>query len=71
MRKYQITNKTPKNQQSMEIEMGKLTLYKKLKEILSNITFKIFLWGINMSQEEYIKSIYKQGKMLGGEKEIL
>ena len=51
--------------------MGKLTLYKKLKEILSNITFKIFLWGINMSQEEYIKSIYKQGKMLGGEKEIL
>ena len=54
-----------------EIIMGKLTLYKKLKEILSNITFKIFLWGINMSQDEYIKSIYKQGKMLGGEKEIL
>ena len=50
-----------------EIIMGKLTLYKKLKEILSNITFKIFLWGINMSQDEYIKSIYKQGEMLGGE----
>jgi len=35
---------------------------KKLKVIISNISFKIFLWSINLTKEDYWFEVYKSFK---------
>ena len=42
--------------------MGKLTLWEKLKEGVGGVAFKVFLWTISMTKDEYFDAIYKQEK---------
>jgi len=44
--------------------MGKETIKEKIKEKIASIGWKMFLWGSNMTDEEYWKSIYEQEKNL-------
>lgn len=40
--------------------MGEPSILKKLKEFITGIAFKVFIWGIDMSKESYWKLIYEQ-----------
>jgi len=40
--------------------MGEITLLQWMKEIIGNISFRIFLWTINKTQDEYFTMIYNQ-----------
>ena len=40
----------------------KTTIIFKIKEIVGYVSWKLFLWSINMNQEEYWKQIYQQEK---------
>lgn len=40
--------------------MGEPNVFEKLKEFIAGIAFRIFLWGIDMTQEVYWNSIYEQ-----------
>lgn len=40
--------------------MHELNVFEKLKEFIAGIAFKIFLWGIDMTQEVYWNLIYEQ-----------
>lgn len=43
--------------------MGKMTLIDKIKDMLGRYTWRIFLWSIEMTEEEYWKEIYEQEKL--------
>jgi hypothetical protein len=40
--------------------MKKEILLQKLKNIISSIGWKLFIWGLGISQEEYWGQIYEQ-----------
>lgn len=40
--------------------MRKLTIYEKFKQYLSGLGFKLFLWGGNLTAEQYWKMIQEQ-----------
>lgn len=40
--------------------MGKSTLLETIKDWISSIGWKMFIWGINMTEDEYFNSIFKQ-----------
>ena len=43
--------------------MGKMTLLDKLRDLLGRYGWRIFLWSIEMTEEEYWKEIYEQEKL--------
>lgn len=49
--------------------MGKSSLIDKIKTLIANIGFKLFLWANQLTQEEYWKAIYEQEKRYNQEKE--
>lgn len=42
--------------------MGSQTLFERFKNWIAGIAFKVFLWAIEMDQEEYWRHIYEQEK---------
>ena len=42
--------------------MGKLSFVDEIKQYLSGIGWKMFIWGLGISQEEYWSRIYEQEK---------
>lgn len=42
--------------------MGKYNIKERIKEIVSSIGWKLFIWGLGISQEEYWNRIYEQEK---------
>jgi hypothetical protein len=42
--------------------MGKLTLFEIFKEIIEGISWRIFLWASNMTEEEYIYRIVQENQ---------
>ena len=42
--------------------MGKQTLKQKIKDIVASIGWRLFLWGNNITAEQYWKQIYEQEK---------
>lgn len=40
--------------------MGHLSILDKIKDFVGGASFKIFLWSIGMTDEEYWHAIYKQ-----------
>lgn len=43
--------------------MGTPTLLERFKSFVSSIGFRMFLWGIGMTADEYFDEIYEQEKM--------
>ncbi len=44
--------------------MEKETLFKRLKVFISGVAWKVFIWGIDLSEDEYWNRIYEQEKAL-------
>lgn len=52
--------------------MGKMTLMDKIKDLLGRYAWRIFLWSIETTEEQYWKEIYEQEKLnLEHDQEIL
>ena len=47
--------------------MGKQNLLDKLKSKVSSLGWKMFIWGLGITQEEYWERIYQQEKQLKNE----
>lgn len=47
--------------------MGKRSIWKELKLRIGALAFGIFIWSIEMTDEEYFDAIYEQEKMLKDE----
>ena len=43
--------------------MGKQSLKDKIKEFITGIAFKVFLWGIEMTDDQYWKNVYEGEKI--------
>lgn len=43
--------------------MGKMTLIDRIKDMLGRYGWRIFLWSIEMTQEQYWKEVYEQEKL--------
>ena len=43
--------------------MGSESIYQKVKNIIGFIGWKMFIWSINMTQEEYFEIIYQKEKL--------
>lgn len=50
--------------------MGKQTLWEKIKDKIASIGWHLFLWGNDLTKEEYWKQIYEQEKLLKEHPEI-
>ncbi len=44
--------------------MGKFGIFNKLRELIAVISFSIFLWAVELSEDEYFTSIYEQEQAL-------
>lgn len=42
--------------------MKKITLLDRLKRVVSSIGWKMFIWGLGITKEEYWSRIYEQEK---------
>lgn len=42
--------------------MGKKTFFNKIKQYVSSIGWKLFIWGLDISEEDYWERIYQQEK---------
>lgn len=40
--------------------MGTSTIFEQFREWIGGIGWAIFLWGINMTEEQYVDSLYMQ-----------
>ncbi len=40
--------------------MDEQTILEKIKELIGKVAWRLFLWSISMTQEEYLTAIYKQ-----------
>ena len=44
--------------------MGNQTIVEKIKAIISNAAWRVFLWSLNMTAEEYWTAVYEQEKYI-------
>lgn len=44
--------------------MINISIFQKIKDFVGAVSFKIFLWSISMTKEEYWNAIYEQEKEL-------
>lgn len=49
--------------------MGKLTFLDKIRNIIGKVAWKVFLWSIQMTQDNYWSIICDQELMIRAEKE--
>lgn len=42
------------------VQMGKLGIFNKLKLFANKVSWKVFIWSLGITQEEYWQSIYYQ-----------
>lgn len=42
--------------------MGRQTLFEKVRQFVGSACFKIFLWSVKMTSEEYTAEIYYSGQ---------
>jgi len=40
--------------------MGKQSIFSKIKQLIAGISFKIFLWGSNLTQDRYLQIRYEE-----------
>ena len=50
--------------------MGEMTLLDILRNYIGSIGFKIFLWSIKMTQDEYINSLIEIEQNINNSKEL-
>lgn len=51
--------------------MGKLSLITQLKLFISGLGWKMFIWGLGMTEEKYFETIYEQEKFYRERREEL
>jgi len=49
--------------------MGSLTILQRIKQVIAEIGWKLFIWGNDFTQEEYWQQIYLQEKPYTNEEE--
>ena len=52
----------------LKYKMGKLNIFEWLKEFIGGICFKIFIWSINMTDDQYWNEVYEHEKKYRSEK---
>lgn len=46
--------------------MGKLRILDRIRNVVGSIAWKVFLWSIRMTEDEYFEEVYKQEKKYHG-----